>query len=47
MLLEGRLVRTALGSVLTIYKRVILLTILISVREGYLYILALHVDYRI
>ena len=47
MFLEGALVGSALRSVLTIYERIILLAILVSVSEGYLYVLPLHVDYRI
>ena len=44
MLLESRLVSTALRGMLTVHKRVILLTILIGMCEGNLYILSLHVD---
>ena len=44
MFLEGRLVCAALGSVLTVDERVILLAVLVGMGEGYLYILTLHVD---
>ena len=47
MLLEGALVCASLCGVLTVDKRVILLTILVGMGEGYLYVLALHVHYRV
>ena len=43
MLLECALVRAALGGVLTVDERMILLAILVGMGEGYLYVLALHV----
>src|SRR5574344_2080707 len=47
MLLEGTLMSTALGGMLTVDKRVILLAILVGVGEGNLDVLALEVDDRI
>ena len=47
MLLEGTLMSTSLGGMLTIDKRVILLAILVGMGESYLYVLALDVDDRI
>ena len=47
MLLKCRLMRTALRGVLTIYERVILLSILVGMRESYLNIFAFDVDYRV
>ena len=44
MLLEGTLVRTALCGMLTIHKRVVLLTILVGMGKGDLDILTLQVD---
>ena len=47
MLLEGTLMSTALGGMLTVDKRVILLAILVGMGEGNLDVLALEVDDRI
>ena len=44
MLLEGTLVRTALCGMLTIHKRVVLLTILVGMGKGDLDILTLQMD---
>ena len=44
MLLESALMSTSLRGVLTIDKRMILLSILIGMSERYLYILALNMD---
>ena len=44
MLFEGRLVRAALRSMLTVHERIILLTVLVGVCEGYFNILSFHVD---
>ena len=44
MLLEGTLMRTSLGGVLTVDEGIILLAILVSMGEGNLDVLALHVD---
>ena len=47
MLLEGTLMSTALGGVLTIHEGIVLLAILIGMGKGDLDIFALHVDYLI
>ena len=47
MLLEGTLVGTALRGMLAVDKRVVLFAILVGMRESYLYILSLKMDYRI
>ena len=44
MLLESTLVCTALNSMLTIDKRIVFLTILVRMGEGYLDILALKMN---
>ena len=44
MLLEGTLMRTSLGGVLTVDEGIVLLAILVGMGEGNLDVLALHVD---
>ena len=47
MLLEGTLMGSALCGMLTVYKRVVLLTILVGMREGNLDILTFQMDNRV
>ena len=47
ILAESTLVRTALYRMLSIYKRIVLLAVLIGMCEYYLYIFALEVYYRV
>ena len=44
MLLESTLMSATLRRMLSVHERIVLLAILIGMREGYLYVLTLHVD---